>query len=77
MGQVPFDRLHTVRLTHESQTGYTEVCREPDGTLSVRLRIRSAACQREFLSGPRPFGKRRIGTAAALPGGDLPSSMAL
>ena len=51
MGRVPFDRLHTVCLTHESQTGYTEVCREPDGTLLVRLRIRSAACQRELLSG--------------------------
>ena len=51
MGQVPFDRLHTVRLTHESQTGYTEVCRGPDGTLWVKLRVRSAACQREILSG--------------------------
>ena len=51
MGRVPFDRLHTVCLTHESRTGYTEVCREPDGTLLVRLRIRSAACQRELLSG--------------------------
>ena len=51
MGQVPFDRLHTVRLAHESQTGYTEVCREPDGTLWIRLCIRSASCQRELLSG--------------------------
>ena len=51
MGRVPFDRLHTVRLAHESQTGYTEVCREPDGTLWIRLCIRSASCQRELLSG--------------------------
>lgn len=51
MGRVPFDRLHTVRLAHESRTGCTEVCREPDGTLWIRLCIRSAACQREFLNG--------------------------
>lgn len=51
MGQVPFDRLHTVRLAHESRTGCVEICREPDGTLWVRLCIRSAACQRELLRG--------------------------
>ena len=51
MGRVPFDRLHTVRLTHESRTGCTEICREPDGTRWIRLCIRSAACQRELLSG--------------------------
>ena len=51
MGRVPFDRLHTVCLTHESRTGCTEICREPDGTRWIRLCIRSAACQRELLSG--------------------------
>lgn len=50
MRQVPFDRLHTVRLAHESQTGYTEICREPDGTLWIRLCIRSAGFQRELLN---------------------------
>ncbi len=51
MGQVPFNGLQTVRLAHESQIGCTEICREPDSTLWIRLGIRSAACQREILSG--------------------------
>ncbi len=46
-----FDHLHTVRLAHESRAGCAELCREPDGALTVRLRIASAPCQREFLSG--------------------------
>lgn len=46
-----FDRLHTVRLAHESPNGCAQLCREPDGTLTVRLRVRSDACQRELLSG--------------------------
>lgn len=50
MRQASFDRLRTVRLVHESRNGCVEVCREPDGALRVRLRIQSAACQREFLS---------------------------
>lgn len=51
MRLVPFDRLHTVRLVQECQTGGTEICREPDGTRWIRLRIRAAAFQRELLNG--------------------------
>lgn len=50
MRQVPFDRLHTVRLVHESRTGCTEICRDLDGTLWTRLHIRSAGFQRELLN---------------------------
>lgn len=49
MGRARFDRLHTVRLARESRNGCAEVCREPDGTLWVRLCIRSAPFQREIL----------------------------
>ena len=51
MGRVPFDRLHTVRLVHESRIGCTEVCRAPDGTRWVRLQVYSTDCQREILNG--------------------------
>ena len=51
MRQVPFDRLHTVRLVHESRIGCAEVCRAPDGTRWIRLRIYSTDCQREILNG--------------------------
>lgn len=51
MRQVPFDRLHTVRLVHESRIGCAEVCRTPDGTRWVRLRIYSTDCQRGILNG--------------------------
>ena len=51
MRQVPFDRLHTVRLVHESRIGCAEVCRAPDGTRWIRLRIYPTDCQREILSG--------------------------
>ncbi|MCI9391239.1 MAG: hypothetical protein HFF65_02420 [Oscillospiraceae bacterium] len=51
MSRGPFDRLHTVRLVHESRIGCTEVCRAPDGTRWVRLQVYSTDCQREILNG--------------------------
>jgi len=50
MGRTCFDGLYTVRVVHESRAGRAEVCREPDGTRRVRLRVSSPACQREVLS---------------------------
>ena len=49
MRVAPFDRLQTIRLARESQTGRGELCREPDGTYRVKLCIKSEACQREIL----------------------------
>lgn len=49
MQRTNFDRLHTIRLEHESQTGRAEICREPDDTRWIMLRISSPVCQRELL----------------------------
>lgn len=50
MHPVRFDRLRTVRSEGESRNGRAEICREPDGTRRVKLRISSGACQREVLN---------------------------
>lgn len=49
MQRTHFDRLHTIRLEHESRTGRTEICQEPDGTRWIMLCISSPVCQRELL----------------------------
>lgn len=54
MRMAPFDRLQTIRLARESQTGRGELCREPDGTYRVKLCINSEACQREILDALDP-----------------------
>ena len=51
MKQTAFDGLQVVRREWECAAGCSEVCRTPEGTDCIRLRIRSAACQREFLRG--------------------------
>lgn len=50
MQRVRFDQLHTVRLERESRNGCAELCREPDGTRWIKLRITSPAIQREILN---------------------------
>lgn len=54
MRTAAFDRLQTVRLARESQTGRGELCREPDGTYRVKLSVSSEACQREILDALDP-----------------------
>lgn len=54
MRAAAFDRLQTVRLARESQTGRGELCREPDGTYRVKLSVKSADCQRELLEALDP-----------------------
>lgn len=49
MRRADYDRLRTVRVEYESRNGRAELCREPDGTRWVKLRIQSPACQRECL----------------------------
>jgi len=50
MERTRFDRLRTIRLEHESQTGRTEICQEPDGTRWIRLCVMSPDCQCELLN---------------------------
>lgn len=49
MPQIHFNCLHTVRLEHEGGLGSVDLCREPDGTGWIRLRLTNPLCQREFL----------------------------
>lgn len=50
MRTVRFECLQTVRIARESRNGRAEICREPNGTRWVRLRIRPHSRQREVLS---------------------------
>lgn len=51
MDRPAFDGLQVVRREWECDAGCSEVCRTPAGGDCIRLRIRSAACQKEFLRG--------------------------
>lgn len=49
MGTKHFEDLQTVWFARESREGCAEICREPNGTHRIKLRIRSHTRQREVL----------------------------
>lgn len=49
-----FDSLRTLRLDRESKNGCVELCREPDGTRWIKLRITGPDCRRECLAALEP-----------------------
>ena len=50
MRRALFDSLYTLRLEGESKNGCVELCRTPDGTRWIKLRLTAPACQRECLA---------------------------